>query len=637
MAKQRPDNFTPTGRAGTECRSYDCRELLDSQLREYQNLYELNKRINATSNLGNIFTEVIGYIRHDLQYERGVVLRYSEATGEYRTCAFDGFNDDESARAIAELVLAGEPPLTPPWSGCEYLLCEHDSMDQAALRGRLLMHEYLLYQLGPKDRPLALLAVGNSAQNAAYHRRIDTENTTLLSLGNLAALLSSRVENCLYYSDLEKALEQERLAEAKYRGIFENAAEGIVQISPDGRMVSCNPAAATLLGYASPAEILQVVTDPAHQLYVQPRQRREIFRRLRKGKTVKNYEVEFYCKDGSRRWLQVSFRPVFGDAGEMLYVDGLVLDISDRKRVELALKELNEQLEQRVAERTSELEEAYRELKNAQSRILQQEKMASIGQLAAGVAHEINNPMGFILSNLNSLGKYADKITGFMTLQKETLEDMAAGAGPEPLLEKLREEKRTLKLDFVLDDLDQLIRESLEGAERVRTIVQNLKSFSRVDETEFRVAHVNEGIENTINIVWNELKYKAELIRDYGDIPPIYCNLGQLNQVVMNLLVNAVQAIPSHGRITVSTACREETVVITVADTGSGIPTEHLGKIFEPFFTTKEVGKGTGLGLSIAYDIVKKHGGDLQVESAVGEGTTFTITLPIVAEPPTPT
>jgi signal transduction histidine kinase len=310
--------------------------------------------------------------------------------------------------------------------------------------------------------------------------------------------------------------------------------------------------------------------------------------------------------------------------------------------------QFHEELERRVAERTGELqranaelrslsgelEVAYANLQTTQSRMLQREKMASIGQLAAGVAHEINNPMGFILSNLNTLQKYAGRLTSFLELQSGVVDELVGKSGLSDAARQLGEQRKALKLDYVLKDLEGLIGECQEGAERVKKIVQELKTFSRLDESERQQANLNGGLESTLKMVWNELKYKAELATDFGDIPAITCNPGQLNQVFMNLLVNAAQAIESHGTIGVKTRSDENYVYVTISDSGHGIAPENLPRIFEPFYTTKEVGKGTGLGLSIAYDIVKQHNGEIRVESEPGTGTAFTLILPVdPAEP----
>lgn len=277
-----------------------------------------------------------------------------------------------------------------------------------------------------------------------------------------------------------------------------------------------------------------------------------------------------------------------------------------------------------------ELESAYSELKAAQSQMLQREKMASIGQLAAGVAHEINNPMGFIISNLGTLGKYTEKLREFIWILEEGIKECQSVKVSEDQDLKIANSRRSLKIDYIHDDIGSLIKESLDGAQRVRKIVQNLKTFSRLDEAEYQMVDMNEELERVINILWNELKYKATLKRGYGDIPKTECNPGQLGQVFMNLLVNAADAIEEHGEITVKTWHEAGNIHVSISDTGSGIPEDKLGRIFEPFFTTKEVGKGTGLGLSIAYDIIKKHKGEITVKSDVAKGTLFTIRIPVV-------
>jgi len=278
-----------------------------------------------------------------------------------------------------------------------------------------------------------------------------------------------------------------------------------------------------------------------------------------------------------------------------------------------------------IKEVSDELNRAYEELKATHSQLLQQEKMASIGQLAAGVAHEINNPMGFISSNLGTMEKYLERLTGFLELQSAGIEENA----PEELRKELAEARRRAKVDYILGDAKSLLAESRDGAERVRAIVQNLKSFSRVDEAQASWVDLNECLESTVSIAWNELKYKTTLNRDYGELPQVKCMPQQLNQVFLNLLVNAAHAIDKQGEVTISTRKAEDRVQVAIRDTGCGIPEAIRNRIFEPFFTTKEVGKGTGLGLSISYDIIKKHGGDIEVESEPGMGTTFTISLPI--------
>lgn len=293
-------------------------------------------------------------------------------------------------------------------------------------------------------------------------------------------------------------------------------------------------------------------------------------------------------------------------------------------------------LEAMVLNRTSELEKANRELKAAQAQLLQTEKLSSLGQLAAGIAHEINNPIGFINSNLRTMGEYVEDLMRLIERYDALL--MAAGKKDYNALPSLSTQvadvKRDMKFDFIIEDFNKLIRESRDGAYRVYKIVRDLRGFARADDAERKFVDIHASLESTLNIVWNELKYKAEVIKDYGDIPEIECLPTQLNQVFMNILVNAAQSIKERGKITIKTYSFGEKVFIEISDTGSGIPEENLSKIFDPFFTTKEPGKGTGLGLSIVYGIIKKHNGDIRVRSKVEEGTTFTIELPTKMEAP---
>lgn len=300
--------------------------------------------------------------------------------------------------------------------------------------------------------------------------------------------------------------------------------------------------------------------------------------------------------------------------------------IIDSKR---ELEEANAELKQLA----KKIETAYAELKSAQARIVQQEKMASLGQLAAGVAHEINNPIGFIMSNLGTLRKYLARLSAFIAEQAQAIQAIAAGAERADLAQqRVEENRRDLKLDHIMGDADALINESLDGASRVRTIVQDFKNFSQVDQAEQQLADINACVEGTISILRNELKDKAILQQDLGALPKLLCNPGQLNQAFAAILVNAVHAVEKQGEIFVKTWQEGDQVKIEFRDTGCGIPHAHLSRVFEPFFTTREVGKGAGLGLSIAYDIVKKHHGEITVQSEVNKGTTFTIVLPIMEE-----
>jgi two-component system, NtrC family, sensor kinase len=303
------------------------------------------------------------------------------------------------------------------------------------------------------------------------------------------------------------------------------------------------------------------------------------------------------------------------------------------------LAETNVRLEEKVAARTQELVDANGKLateqvelkallgkvEEAQNQLLQSEKMAAIGQLAAGVAHEINNPIGFVNSNLGTLNGYVEKLLDVIAAYEKC--EATVLAAPRPELVAI---KADADLDFLREDVRALLKESQDGLARVKKIVQDLKEFSHVDEAEWQESDLNEGLESTLNVVWAELKYKAEVIREYGAMPTVRCIAAQVNQVFMNLLVNAAQAIEERGTITVRTGSEGDHVWVEIQDTGKGMPPDVVKRIFEPFFTTKPVGKGTGLGLSLSYDIVvKRHGGYFDVNSTPGQGTTFRVWLPI--------
>lgn len=266
----------------------------------------------------------------------------------------------------------------------------------------------------------------------------------------------------------------------------------------------------------------------------------------------------------------------------------------------------------------SEQEALIAKLEQANRCLLQSEKLAAIGQLAAGVAHEINNPVGYVYSNLQSLDSYLADLF--------RLTDAVDSAES---LEDLRLIKKNIDYDYLRSDLKDLVAESREGIERVKTIVSAMKDFSHIEEEEYKQADLHRGIETTLNVVNNELKYKAEVIRDFGELPEVECIISQINQVVMNLLMNAAHAIKEQGKITVRTRHSGDRVVIEVEDNGKGIAQEHLNRIFEPFFTTKPVGEGTGLGLSLSFNIIEKHNGKIEALSTPGQGTRFRVTLPV--------
>jgi signal transduction histidine kinase/CheY-like chemotaxis protein len=333
---------------------------------------------------------------------------------------------------------------------------------------------------------------------------------------------------------------------------------------------------------------------------------------------------------------KVEVLPIIDDTYKVFQVVIVIKDLSEDQRKTLEIKDLNKKLlttSSEVEKKNKKLVKALNELEDTQAQMLQSEKMASIGQLAAGIAHEINNPTGYVSSNLKSLGDYNQDIHKLVIKSQaiiknleetDTISDELRSACAE-----FREIEKEIDIDYLMEDSIELIDECKDGIERVKKIVIDLKDFAHPGEDQIRSMDINAGIESTLNVVNNEIKYKASVVKELGDIPTVHGYPQQLNQVFMNIFVNAAQAIEEMGEIRVSTKEIEESVEVKISDTGTGITPENLTKIFDPFFTTKEVGKGTGLGMNIAYNIIQKHRGTIDVSSVVGEGTTFTILLPV--------
>jgi signal transduction histidine kinase len=301
-------------------------------------------------------------------------------------------------------------------------------------------------------------------------------------------------------------------------------------------------------------------------------------------------------------------------------------EVQARVSTHVALYRARRQLcerEEMLRRNLAQLETAHATLKEMSGQLQQSEKMAAIGQLAAGVAHEINNPIGFVNSNLGTLQRYIADL--FKTLDAY---EQAEAELTDETRSSLAEVRRNVDLSYLREDCTSLLAESLNGMQRVKRIVQDLKDFAHVDATEKQRASLEKGIDSTLNMVWNELKYKAEVVKEYGGIPDVECIPSQLNQVFMNLLINSAQAIEKRGRITIRTGQEEQKVWVEIQDTGRGIQPDHLSRIFDPFFTTKPVGEGTGLGLSLSYGIINKHHGRIEVQSEEGKGTTVRIWLP---------
>lgn len=323
-------------------------------------------------------------------------------------------------------------------------------------------------------------------------------------------------------------------------------------------------------------------------------------------------------------------------------------EIAARNQAEQLLEEKSRELyqsnqelylrNQKIAEQSRHLQKQVLELQETRQQLVQSEKMAVIGQLAAGVAHEINNPVGFVASNLDSLSDYMVELRKLLDLQAQALEMFAAEGSKNGALsdtatisslDNLRAFTHKVNPNFLLPDIDQLIGDSIEGAERVKQIVADLSDFSYLSELQASPEDINTLLQKTINIASSELKYKADIELYLAEIPAVVCHGGKVGQVFLNLLVNAAQAIKERGLITVSTGREGEMVWIDISDNGCGIAEKDLAKIFDPFFTTKEIGKGTGLGLHVVKGAIDMHGGEIHVSSKEGCGASFRVLLPI--------
>jgi two-component system NtrC family sensor kinase len=318
--------------------------------------------------------------------------------------------------------------------------------------------------------------------------------------------------------------------------------------------------------------------------------------------------------------------PIFSNEGQISHLFLAITDATTTASYSIALRQAHSQLEDEHKAQA----ELIRKLEEAHNQLLQAEKMASIGQLAAGVAHEINNPIGFVSSNLETLQHYCQTLIQALDFAGQLLAKHPAAE----LTADYQQYNTEHNLDFLLQDMPELIAESLEGTGRVMSIVKSLREFSHVDSTQWKETNLIDGMESTLRIINNELKYKATIHKDYQQqMPLVYCQSMQINQVFMNLLLNAAQAMKQPGDIYIRISAEGEFARVSIRDTGSGVAPQHLTKVFDPFFTTKPVGAGTGLGLSLSYSIIQKHQGKLSVNSPAGQGAEFVIQLPLSAAP----
>ncbi len=391
-------------------------------------------------------------------------------------------------------------------------------------------------------------------------------------------------------------------AEEKFRKMVELANDAIFGIDPDsGSILYANQKAGQMCGYSCD----KLATMKAWELHPLEEQEsaRKLFEEVVEDGRSYRRDMHFVRQDGSRMVVDVS-AAVFS-YGNKRIIQRICRDVTERRLLEDKLRQLNEELERKVEERTAEL-------KKKQVELIQAEKMAALGNLVAGIAHEINTPLGALNSNNDVLIRLTSKLKG-------TLDQFADKGGMA----------HDAELQSVFENIEKLNEVNRTAADRIISMVSSLRTFARLDRGEKDTVDIHEGLETTLTLVHHELKNRVEVIKEYGDIPRVECYPNQLNQTFMNLLVNASQAIDGPGKIWIRTSVRGDRVVVEIRDSGKGIPPENLEKVFDPGFTTKGSGVGTGLGLSIVRQIIEDHGGEIELESRLGKGTTFRLILPV--------
>lgn len=447
----------------------------------------------------------------------------------------------------------------------------------------------------PEDRQKVLASLKEHGHVSNFEVRIKrgdgTVAWTMFSIGTTELNGEQMIVGGLYdISDRKEAEQALSISEQRFRGLVENANDIIFSLDANGTLKYISPQITKLLGW-TPDEFLG---KSVLELII-PEDAPITKEWIDSGFKGANWSIadgfRLKHKEGNWRWFTSDAAVIRREDGSPEEVIGIAHDITEMRNLLLSLEKTN------------------KELKATQSQLLQSEKMAALGLLVAGIAHEINTPIGAVISMHDTLVRGLEKLK--ITLNAVSLEQSTSDS--------------LLKIFEAIDDSNKVMK---SGTARVSEIVRRLRSFARLDEAELKTVDIHDGLEDTLTLVHHELKHNIEVVRNFGEIDPIACYPGQLNQVFLNLIVNAKQAIKGNGTITITTGSEGDKVFVKISDTGVGIPKASLAKIFDPGFTTKGVGVGTGLGLSICYQIIQTHRGEIKVDSEIGQGTTFTIVLP---------
>ncbi len=418
-----------------------------------------------------------------------------------------------------------------------------------------------------------------------------------------------------------------RELELSFKTLTNSASYGIISINENKVIEYLNPAASKISGY-SEEELYGNIID---KIFFSPADFYNILELHIKDKFFnkdlhkpKDHVLEILIKKKNNDKIFSEITLSSYEIFNVVHFVILIQDITLRKNAENELLNSKEQLKIQ----NKNLEDALSSLQTVQDQLIHSEKMASLGQLTAGIAHEINNPLGFVSSNINKFNEYFNDINSILDKWRSFGKSVNNNDHLKKLDELIEMEKK-IDLEFIRQDFNDLMKYNLNGMERIKNIVQQLRGFSYSEESYLSEENINAAIEETLTLVWNEIKYKAEIIKNYGILPPVECSVGELKQVFVNLLINAISAIKDKGQIIIDTFALKDYIFIRIADNGCGIPPENINKIFDPFFTTKSLNNGTGLGLWICMSIIKKHEGLLNVTSELGKGSTFEIKLPL--------